>query len=509
MINARLLLLALFTLIATWGLLKPEEAVASLTEPERLEYSRRIRVALARQYAEKGDILNWGRALFPDKFALPFCAEMHDYLVDTRHEKFTGTEAPRSHSKTTIRCFLVPIYQALVEPKSFRHYLNVQATGSKALAVNISIRSEIEENSELREIYGNLVSSEKWTDQQYVLKNGVVFTAIGAGQSIRGINYRNMRPDYVMVDDLYDEEDIENINSTKKKNKWFWSSLWPAKSKSSQCSVHVQGTAINDADLLRELQSKKGVQCKTFKAIKEYGTEQARALWPQLNTIEELEEDRELMGSVIWYREMQNERRDDSTSIVKSSWLQGWEIDAAKYIAETKPQIMGKILGFDPSIGQKVSNNPSAATLTLRVKPKDTDSILYIIMGLWEARLSLNERIELLQQIDKSQPENSRITEVRIEAVAGFKDFAAEAIRRTSLPIRTIDHVKDKITNLTNKSYNFENARVKIDVNVDKALRDKLVYQLTTNHPQEDDIRDSVLLTMDESKKLARWRPIA
>ena len=91
-----------------------------------------------------------------------------------------------------------------------------------------------------------------------------------------------------------------------------------------------------------------------------------------------------------------------------------------------------------------------------------------------------------------------KVNKVRIESIAGFKDFTAEVIRRTNLPVDEIDHVKDKITNLQNKSHFFENGKVFINKNIDPVKKDKLINQLTTNHPKNDDIRDAVLLCIDE-----------
>jgi len=185
---------------------------------------------LIRIYAGAGDILAWGQRLFPDKFPLPFCAEMHEYFVQIRKDPYTVTEAPRNHAKTTIKCFLIPIFQSLVEPESFRFYLNVQATDKKALAINRAIMAELESNEDLRALYGDQVSY-RWTAEEFILNNGTIFKAVSTGQSIRGIHYRNRRPSYIIADDLYDQDDINNPDSTIKKNDWFWGTLYPARAK--------------------------------------------------------------------------------------------------------------------------------------------------------------------------------------------------------------------------------------------------------------------------------------
>lgn len=469
-----------------------------LTEAQIFEIRRLARVELARRFAKASDILNWGKWLFPEKFELPFCQELHGYLVSILYEEFTNTEAPRNHAKTLIECFLVPLFLSVHEPQRYRHYLNVQATDDKALSINRSIKGEIEENRELRELYGDL-KGERWTDEQFVLKSGVVFTAIGTGKSIRGINYRHKRPDYIIVDDLYDEKDINNPESTAGKTSWFWSSLYPARAKSRKCAIRVQGTAINKKDILEELKQQPDVISRTFKAIKNWETQEV--LWPELNNFEQLMGDKRKMGSVIFLREMQNERRDDATSIIKTAWLENWEFDPADLATKIRAGhlvFVSKRLGADPSIGEKVINDFTGMALIIKTQQPDGAGNDFWIMGLWNEHASLNERVLLIDKIGKDQPTESPLNEVIIEGVAGFKDFGIEVGRRTNLPVTIVDRPKDKITNLENKSHYFENFKVHISKNISAELKEMLKEQLTNNYPSHDDVRDGLLLTIDD-----------
>lgn len=467
--------------------------VPNLNEAQRSELARLFRIELGKRSAKIKDILKWGFSFFPEKFYLPFCHELHDYLIEIREDPYTNTEAPRNHAKTLIKCFLVPMFLALEETGKFMHFLNVQGTGTKSLAVNVAIRHELESNPELRYVYGEQVGNEKWSDGQFVLKNGTVFTAISAGQSIRGINYNSLRPDYIIVDDLYDEEDLNNPDNTLKKNAWFWGSLYPARAKSRQCSIHVQGTAINNEDLLEELKKKDRWKSRTFRAIKDW--DKKEVLWPQLNSFESLQADIPDMGSVIFFREMQNERRDSSTQIIKSGWIQ--EYDPDQLVFDLKFQYTGCVLGVDPSIGAKVENDFTGIVLIYKGRYADGRGDFFYIDQIWNEHISLDQRVNLLQKIQDRQPENRKIQTAYIEAIAGFKDFCAEVKRRTTLPVREVDRVPDKITNLENKSKFFENKRVFINKNIEVKLKDALIYQLTTNHPKNDDLRDAALLPLE------------
>lgn len=522
--RALLLALALVAPSASHAAVRQAPAVVSLhpSEAELLqqrkleELRRQARLQIARQAARDGDILLWGKALFPDKFELPFCKELHGYFVSIRDEEFTNTEAPRGHSKTTIKCFLIPIYQALVEPHTFRHYLNVQATAEKAVDINNAIKLELEQNEELRELYGDQVGLDRWTEKQFVLRNGVIFTALGATQSIRGKNYRSRRPDYIIVDDLYDEDEVNNLEATAKRNRWFWGSLYKSRAIGRRTSIHLQGTAANASDLLQELKSNKKVVSKTFRAVVDW--EKKKVLWPAANTFKQLEEDRVLMSTVIFMREMQNERRDDASSIVKHAWLYpnadgsgSWEYDPDALVFNEDRVLVAVLLGVDPSIGEKLTSDFTGVALVYEGRPEGAtaDGSHYYIDGLWNQHLSMDARCKLLTKIKTAQEERGRpVTKANIEGIAGFKDFVAAA-RKTGLPVHEVDRVPDKITNLENKSYYFENGRVHLNKNLPKEIKDAIVYQLTTNKPKNDDVRDGVLLTLPARKRKPTLRVIA
>lgn len=436
--------------------------------------------ALAKKEIE-GDILKWGLYYFPHKFDQEFCYELHDYLVGIRDSELTATHAPREHAKTTISCFLIPIYTALNEPELYKHYLNVQNTSSKSIAINLSIREEIEKNEKLIADYGDLMTDEKWTEKQFVLANGVIFSAVGAGESIRGINYKNIRPDFINADDIYDEEDINNADRIKKKTNWFWSSLYPARN-SRHSVIHLLGTAISKNDLLHSLEKDKTAKYKKFKAIKDY--DKKITLWMPFDN---LMRDKNRMGSIIFERELQNECRDDATSIVKESWIKYY--DGNIPVDETIEKIVGAV---DPASGEKQQNDFTGYACVKRSNLKN-----YYIDDLGNEKLSFNERIKYVV----SKHEKNKHRNVYVEAISAFHDFAVEIRRTTGVPIREINKVKDKISRFESQSAKFENGKVFINKNIPERLRNELVEQLINNHPDHDDMRDAVILALEDEER--------
>lgn len=450
------------------GVITPDEAALALNRLDRQD--------------REVDILNWGKHYFPDKFYKPFCEELHRYFIDIRGDEMTATLAPRNHAKTMIKCFLIPLYQALVEPKKYRHYLNIQNTTTKAISINLMIRQEVETNERLRRDYSDQFCDNKWTEKQFVLKNGTAFTAIGTGESVRGLNYQGVRPDYIVLDDIYDEEDIHNNERIKKIEDWFWGAIYPARDQHKQSSIHVQGTAINKEDLMRKLAKVEGVKYRKFQAITDY--KKRLSLW---FGYEQLMVDRKRMGSIKFEREMQNECRDDESAILKESWIRFY--DGRIPEGEKVVKIIG---GIDPASGEKQLNDYTGMACVYQ-----TDLHNYYIDEVKNERLSFDKRLKAVETLHSRH----RFHRVNVEAIAAFKDFANELKRTTSVPVREISFVKDKITRLENQSHKFENGKVFINSRIPEGLRNELVEQLINNFPNHDDIRDAVILCLEDEPR--------
>lgn len=467
------------------------------------------RVEAAREAAKRKDILAWGHAVAPAKFYRPPCQELHGYFVEIRNDELTSTVAPRGHAKTYIKGCVIPLFQALEEPDAYDYYLNVQATNKKGVALNFAIKYELMTNPVLRALYGDQVGDVKWTDEQFMLRNGVVFQGAGVGDSIRGMQFLNRRPKYTVVDDLYDEEDIGNPERIQTKNDWFWGSLYPTRARGLGTGFHVQGTVAGSNDIMLKL----GEMAQTDKSIKHcefaaYNPTTRKALWPELNTVEDLEKERERMGSAIFDREMQGTRRSAGDCIISDTWLEGWEYDPdqkwGKIVGVTDIRVAGAKLGFDPSTG-KFEGDPCAGAVVVKTIGPGT-RFDYWIEDLCEETLSFDGRLAKLESMQAQHnarlPDPSfRIRKAYVESIGGFADFGNAAKNKTGLPVELVTWVKGKIANLAAKSGHFEFGRVHISKRIPKPLRDKLRDQLTTNNPPHDDVRDSVLLTLEDATK--------
>lgn len=469
------------------------------------------RVKALQEARERKDILGWLKAAMPRSYLLPF-SPLHHHLVKMRHEKEFGLEASRGSAKTAIGCVGLALYGGLEEPDLFDYFLNVQGTEKKALLVNLAIKLELQQNEVLRAVYGDQVGADKWTDSLFVTKKGVVYQAVSTGEDLRGTMYRMRRPNWVRLDDAYKDEDIHNPENTLKKNDWIDSTLKPMVAADRTTSYGHQGTAINDQDALKGYEEKAKLDRTgtiKFARFPAYSDETKTSLWPEQRTYEAWVAKREEPGvnPTIHAREYLCERRDESSSIVKPSWLHGgnegkpvWEFDPSALRFDGRQQkLLAARLIVDPSIGKKEENDPTAMMVLLKSVTFEAKSADYWIMKLVNERLSINARILMMQDIVDHPPRGFKLQEGRIEDVAGFGDFVAEARRRIKgIGIRSMAAKLDKLAHLESKSWNFQNEKVHISTDIPKTLRDALYNQLTINHPLHDDLRDVMLHGIDD-----------
>lgn len=447
--------------------------------------------------------LYWGAYYFPHKFTKEFCDELHNYLIDIMYESETFTLAPRDHAKSTIVCFLIPIYLAYTRKGDFKHFLLVQETATKAKSTNLNIRDEIEKNELLRDDYGEQVG-EKWTEKQFTMRNGTAFSCAGVGESLRGLNVNNNRPDFCVVDDIYELSDCENQDAVKKKVEYYEADLVPAMADSSlgqSVCIHNVGTAINQNDHIHKAEKWGHPFFRRFKAIDETAN---KSLW---KPIEWLMERKKRLGSIIFAREFQNEIRDEASAIIKLADIKYYDgrkiltkreaIHEKKMLAldELPEYIVWNRGAVDPAEKEKEHND-----FTARAAVAFTSFGNFYVYDIENEKVSFNKN--KLNSISFAKRNNLDL--LLIETNKGQALY--DEIKRTTAINLTGKHEKqDKITRKIKQSAKFENGKVFISMLIPDIIRDELVDQLIINKPNHDDLSDAVinLLEMTDKKEVA------
>ena len=88
------------------------------------------------------------------------------------------------------------------------------------------IRAELWYNQRYIADFGEQYNAGSWEEGKFVTQSEVAFFARGRGQSPRGLRYRSHRPDYIVIDDLDDDELVESPARVSKLFDWVRSALF-------------------------------------------------------------------------------------------------------------------------------------------------------------------------------------------------------------------------------------------------------------------------------------------
>ena len=267
------------------------------------------------------DVELFGKFFFPHyvKNEVPeFHKDIYSVYEDTSIKKI-AIGAPRGHAKSTITDL---VYLAWVVCTQKAHFvLLISDTYSQSVLFLDAVKGELESNEKLKAFYGHL-SSKKWSEGE-IVANDVMVKSLGAGMKVRGLKFREFRPDLIICDDLENDEAVENKDRREKFERWFTGALLPSMAKDAR--VIVIGTILHFDSLLAKLLDPtkySGWYKKTYRAINDWG-----ALWPEHLSLEELEEIKQeyiSQGQVfLFYQEYQNDP--------VSSEFQKFKLEKIKY----------------------------------------------------------------------------------------------------------------------------------------------------------------------------------
>ena len=161
--------------------------------------------------------------------------------------------APRNHAKSTavthsfglsLLCFRVRDFGVIVSD-----------TEGQAILFLGDIKNEFDENEELQEVFGKvrwIKESETWLIGEF--PDGWKFCLMvrGSGQKTRGLKWRNKRPNFILCDDLENEELVANKETRQKFKRWFDGALVPCLAKKTGI-IRVVGTIMHEDSLLSDL----------------------------------------------------------------------------------------------------------------------------------------------------------------------------------------------------------------------------------------------------------------
>lgn len=264
----------------------------------------------------------------PTKLAA-FHGEIFDYYED---EGNVGIAAPRGFSKTTITDTVYVGHKALYADRHF--ILLISDTYTQAVMFLDGLKSELESNEVLLWMFGKvegpLWSSEGLTILGYPEGGGreeVRILPRGAGMKVRGLRFKQYRPELAVIDDLENDELVASQDRRDKLYNWFVRALLPAMAK-DKSKIIVIGTILHRESILAKIIDGKGIfsgwKRKKYQGI----TSEGKSLWPERFSLQHLTGMRDdpshpmYLGVIEFSREIQNDPIADADQIIRPEWLE-------------------------------------------------------------------------------------------------------------------------------------------------------------------------------------------
>ncbi len=113
----------------------------------------------------------------------------------------------------------------------------------KAKILLSDLQAEFEANELLKYDYGEQKMLGSWEDGYFITKNGFIAKALGMGQSPRGLRHKSRRPDYIVCDDLEDQDSVKNPKRQDEVVRWIEQDLLPTMDGSRRRYLHANNNS--------------------------------------------------------------------------------------------------------------------------------------------------------------------------------------------------------------------------------------------------------------------------
>lgn len=221
----------------------------------------------------------------------------------------------RGHAKSTHLDIMIPMWLKCQEVRELNVMVVVGKSQDNANTLLADLQAELQYNQRYINDFGVQYNAGDWQEGEFVTADGCAFFARGRGQSPRGLRYRSNRPDYIVIDDLDDDELCENERRVGKLVNWVKEALFGALDGGRGRFIMV-GNLISKNSVLAYIAATEGVYVSQVDAIDKQG----RVAWAAKWSIGEVREMERFMGYRSFQKEMMNNPITEG-AVFRHDWI--------------------------------------------------------------------------------------------------------------------------------------------------------------------------------------------
>jgi len=361
-------------------------------------------------------IMLFGQTYFPEHFPTNHPVVHTDVLamfIDSYYNK-KALALPRSHSKSTIVSFLLPMYQMCFHKRRF--IVIVSDSEDKAKDFCIRIRDELEHNTKLIRDFtnGQGFKTTDWSKTDFTTSTGIRVVGKGSNQSLRGMIHKDTRPDLIILDDLETNETAGSENILR----FVLTDVLPSVNRRGSYDICYIGTIIKDMAILHQMLINEGWVSAKWECMDENG----EMIAPMLLSKKEYDSSKKMYSDLgklsIFYAEMHNNPSvADSQQTFKQDYFLPFEE------SELDLTNMNTYIAYDPAMPDRVGKRGKADRSAIIVLATDSKENWYVVR-CYANRDTPSKNRELLFNLAKKYKPNK----VWMETIAAQRAMYLEIV---------------------------------------------------------------------------------
>lgn len=338
----------------------------------------------ARKERARHDLLYFCQTYLPHYYTVAF-GDFHQEWEDLTEiwDESIFVAAPREHAKSTFFTFGVPIRNIAFKLRWFQ--LVISDTNDQATGFTLPIRLELETNPRLRHDFGDAIAPGRtWKQNDFTTAGGVRVLARGKGEKVRGLKNRQHRPDFAVVDDFENDENVENPKLVTKGIRWLKRAV--IGSMGAGYTFLMIGNLFHPKSVLAQFIAEKDEEgrplyvSRIYDCWLDFGKPDQRPLWPALWPPERLEKKQRQMGTVDFNAEMRNLTGAENSPFPED-WFVYYELE------EIAGLVFFVVTAADPS-AKSGENNDYKAVITVGL---DRERMIFFVLHAWIRHASPTE----------------------------------------------------------------------------------------------------------------------
>lgn len=385
-----------------------------------------VRVEITRK-----SMLYFSTIYFAEYFSYDF-AEFHYQMFKTVEDTLPSTSTVitfRGSGKSTILTLAAPLW-LIMGAQQRKFVVIVCQTQEQAKAHLGNIKSELENNPLLRQDMGPYQQQkDEWNAYSLEFsKYSAKIIAVSLEQRIRGLRYKQHRPDVIICDDLEDSSSVQTSEGRKKIKDLYSSEIAPLGDQ--QTKIILVGNFLHTDSLLATLQEKIRLSKKGVALFVPLIDEKGSIAWPQkFPTAESIAELRErILDYRVWMREYLLKIISDEEQLLTSEDIKYYD----ELPASQKARFIFSAAGVDLAISKEVTADYTAI-VSADVYQFDDGYHVFIHPYPLNRRMSFRETVDYTQQLDRSFPN----THFFIESVA-YQSALVEQLQALKIPAHEV-----------------------------------------------------------------------